>query len=200
MGLSIGLLIMLPIGLYVGTRNTDRQIGQIDTIIMTKDNDSGTAAQGVQPEPEKQTQSSSQPNTNNTKPTPNSTQAPSSTYKASICTNIKTPYTTSSQIASYLGSTEYSTNMGNYEGTIKTCTADSTGYKPPDITLGSPGHLIIYVGTGGITSSTAPRTTPPEPDQESRIKADCSVQLAGHGNQGAYELCVSTLKKYFNIP
>lgn len=201
-GVAIGALIMLPTGIYLNERNNNRQTGEQTTTAPQSTTDSNL--NGLTPIKEQSSnQSSSQPNNGSTstnKPsstyTPNST--PTSTYKPPVCTKTPTPYKTYIQLANYLGTTSTTINGGS-EGYTETCTADSTGYIPSKVPL-NPVDKYIYVGTGGITATTPPRTTPPQPDQLDRIKADCSVQLAKHGNQDAYNLCVSTLARYFNIP
>jgi hypothetical protein len=202
-GLAIGALIMLPTGLYVNERNSNRQADQGNTTLETKaDNDSGQAKTVAPVTGQPTTQNSSQSSTSSGSNKPSSnytpTTTPTSTYKAPVCTKTPTPYKTFIKIASYLGTGETTINGGS-EGYTETCTADSTGYVPYKVPL-NPVDKYIYVGTGGITATTTPRTSPPEADQLDRIKADCSMQLAKHGNQEAYQLCVSTLARYFNIP
>lgn len=202
-GLAIGALIMLPTGLYVNERNSNRQADKPSTTLETKVGNDSSNAQSLnpvtgQPAP---TQNNSQSSGGSTSK-PNSTYTPSttptSTYKAPVCTKTPTSYKTYIKIASYLGTGSTTVNGGT-AGYTETCTADSTGYVPYKVPL-NPVDKYIYVGTGGITATTPPRTTPPEADQLDRIKADCSVQLSVHGNQEAYQLCVSTLARYFNIP
>lgn len=200
-GLAIGALIMLPTGLYVNERKSNQQTEQGSTTLDTKANNDNEQAKTIDPV-------TGQPNTNqtsnqssassNNKPTSTTTPTYTSTYKAPVCTKTPTPYKTYIKIASYLSTAETTVNGGS-EGYTETCTADSTGYVPTKVPL-NPVDKYIYVGTGGITATTPPRTSTPEPDQLDRIKADCSVQLAKHGNQDAYNLCVSTLARYFNIP
>lgn len=202
LGVAIGALIMLPTGLYLNKRNNNRQSS--DQTTTTPQSTTNANLNGLTPIKEQSTnQSSSQQSNGGTSTSkPNSTYTPSntptSTYKPPVCTKTPTAYKTYISLATYLGTTETKVNGGT-EGYTETCTADSTGYVPSKVPL-NPVDKYIYVGTGGISATTPPRTTPPEPDQLYRIKADCSVQLAKHGNQDAYNLCVSTLARYFNIP
>ena len=197
-GLAIGALVILPSGLYINERGNNRQTTQPNT---TLDNDRTNTVSldpvTGQPAPN---QNNNQSNGGTSKP--NSTYTPSttttSTYKAPVCTKTPTGYKTFIKLATYLGTSSTTVNGGT-EGYTETCTADSTGYIPNKVPL-NPVDKYIYVGTGGISATTPPRTSPPEADQLDRIKADCSQQLAVHGNQEAYQLCVSTLARYFNIP
>jgi len=127
---------------------------------------------------------------------PNTT--PKNPYVAPVCTKTITPYKTNILIASYLGSST-TTVSGGTDGWTETCTADSTGDVPYRVPR-NPVDKNIYVGTGGVTATTQPRSSQPEPDQLDRIRADCSVQLSVHGSQEAYQVCVNTLARYFNIP
>lgn len=202
-GLVVGALIMLPTGLYVSERNSNRQTEKPTTTQETKANNDTTQAQSLAPVTGQQapTQNNNQPSGGSTSK-PSSTYTPSttptSTYKASVCTKTPTAYKTYIKLASYLGTSSTKVDGGT-AGYTETCTADSTGYVPYTVPL-NPVDKYIYVGTGGITATTTPRPYPPEADQLDRIKADCSVQLSVHGNQEAYQLCVSTLARYFNIP
>ncbi len=202
-GVSIGALIMLPTGLYINERasNSQRPQGGTTTIPQLTDTVSNaktltptTVPSGATPSPSQSsgTGSTSKPTTYT--PTPTYT----STYKPPVCTKTTTPYTTTIQIASYLGGG--STNVyGGIDGYTETCTADSAGFVPRPVPL-NPDNKIIYVGTGGVTATTPPRTSQPEADQLDRIKTNCGIQLSIHGNQEAYNLCVSILARYFNIP
>lgn len=202
-GLAIGALIMLPTGLYVNERNSNRQAEKPTTTQDTKANNDSSQAQSLdpvtgQPAPTQSNSQSSGGSTSKPSSTYTPSTTPTSTYKAPVCTKTPTGYKTYIKLATYLGTGSTTVNGGT-EGYTETCTADSTGYVPYKVPL-NPVDKYIYVGTGGITATTPPRTSPPEADQLDRIKADCSQQLAVHGNQEAYQLCVSTLARYFNIP
>ena len=200
-GLAVGALIMLPTGLYVSERNNNQKTDTPASTLDTKADSNSTKNLEVLTEQTTPTQSNNQQSGGSTS-RPNSTYTPSttptSTYKPPVCTKTPTAYKTYIKLASYLGTTSTTVNGGT-EGYTETCTADSTGYVPNKVPL-NPVDKYIYVGTGGITATTPPRTSPPEADKLDRIKADCSQQLAVHKNQEAYNLCVSTLARYFNIP
>ncbi len=204
-GVSIGALIMLPTGLYINEKanNSQKPQGGTTTIPLLTDNVSNTKTSTATTVPSVATPSPSQSRgTGSSKPTtytPTPPTAPTntSTYKPPVCTKSIAPYTTTIQIASYLGGG--STNVhGGIDGYTETCTADSAGFVPRPVPL-NPYNKIIYVGTGGVTATTPPRTSQPEADQLDRIKTNCGLQLSIHGNQEAYNLCVSILARYFNI-
>lgn len=201
-GLAIGALVMLPSGLYVNERNNNRQITQPNATLDTQSDNDSINAENLDPATGQPAPNQSNNQTSGGTAKPNSTYTPSttptSTYKAPVCTKTATGYKTFIKLATYLGTGSTTVNGGT-EGYTETCTADSTGYIPNKVHL-NPVDKYIYVGTGGISATTPPRTSPPEADQLDRIKADCSQQLAVHGNQEAYQLCVSTLARYFNIP
>lgn len=198
-GLVVGIAIMLPTGVYVGAIRNNKQATKTDTPTNTT---TQTKEQTKDPKQTAETkptteQSTNQSNNGGNSSQPSTTTGYTNTYKAPVCTDTPIAYSTSIVIASWL-STATTKVDGGTNGYTRTCTADSTGYKPSPTTL-NPVNKTIYVGTGGITASTPPRTTPPEPDQLTRIKADCSVQLSVHGNQEAYQLCVNTLSRYFGL-
>lgn len=75
-------------------------------------------------------------------------KAPTPVYKpyvAPVCTKTPIPYKTTTTEVSYLyvGETQ---SYGGTDGYTETCTADSTGYKPPDFTI-PPYDKTTYVGT-----------------------------------------------------
>jgi hypothetical protein len=204
-GVAIGALITLPTGLYINERVSNSQTPQGGTTTTPQPTDISnntktltptTVQNGATPSPSQPSGTVSSSGSKPTTYTPSPTYT--NTYKASVCTKTPTAYKTNVQLASYLGSN--STRVtGGTNGYTETCTADSTGYVPYTVPL-NPDNKNIYVGTGGITATTPPRTTPPDSDQLDRIKTDCGVQLSVHGNQEAYNLCVNTLARYFNIP
>lgn len=202
LGVAIGALIMLPTGLYLNERSNNRQAS--DQTTTTPQSTTDSSLNELTPIKEQSTNQSNSQQSNGSTSTskPNSTYTPSttptSTYKPYSCTKTPIPYKTYLKLATYLGTTSTDVS-GGVEGYTSVCTPDSYGNKPNDANIPAVDKTI-YVGTGGISATTPPRTTPPEPDQLDRIKADCSVQLAKHGNQDAYNLCVSTLARYFNIP
>lgn len=66
-------------------------------------------------------------------------------YVASKCTKIVIPYKTVYKEVPYMYVGETS-SYGGYDGYIENCTADSTGYKPPDYNS-SPIDKTVLVGT-----------------------------------------------------
>lgn len=147
---------------------------------------------------------SSESNSANTGAKSGSASAPaqagsaSTPHQSPVCTRTPIPYTTTVQLGlASLGAGQY-TISGGIEGYTESCTANSAGWKPQDRSV-QPINRIIYVGTGGPTATTPPRTSPPEPDQYDRIVNDCSNILTGTGNNEAYQLCVSILVRYFGI-
>lgn len=66
-------------------------------------------------------------------------------YVASKCTKTVIPYKTVYEEVSYMYVGETS-SYGGYDGYIESCTADSTGYKPPDY-KSSPIDKTVLVGT-----------------------------------------------------
>jgi uncharacterized protein YkwD len=66
-------------------------------------------------------------------------------YVAPVCTKIPIPYSTTYVDASYMDVGQTSSS-GGIDGYTNTCTADSTGYQPPDYTI-SPINKTVYTGT-----------------------------------------------------
>lgn len=79
--------------------------------------------------------------------TSKATQAPSTykPYTAPVCTKTLIPYQTNYVDDPYLDVGQ-TTSYGGYDGSTETCTADSTGYKPPDLTI-PPLDKTVNVGT-----------------------------------------------------
>lgn len=66
-------------------------------------------------------------------------------YVASVCKKTPIPYKTITKEANYMevGQTD---SYGGFDGYTETCTPDSTGYKPPDITI-NPIDKTVLIGT-----------------------------------------------------
>lgn len=100
-------------------------------------------------------------------------------YVASVCTKTTLPYKTEyvNDPEMYEGST-YDSGLG-WDGYKETCTADSTGYKPPDYTS-PPYNRKIYVGT-----KPKPNYGSSQPKDYSRCN-----QFLG---TGAYQACIDAI-------
>jgi hypothetical protein len=108
----------------------------------------------------------------------------SSNYIPPICTKTAIPYSTSYQNASYMNVGQ-TFSSGGTNGWKETCTADSDGFKPTDITI-PPVNQIIYVGTRQPATLPPPTTTPP-PNYVARDKcvSDYNSAMAQISNAGA---------------
>lgn len=114
-----------------------------------------------------------------------SQNVPASTYNyepyvAPVCTKTVIPYETIYIDADYLyvGDT-METGLG-IDGYTETCTASSSGYKPPDYTS-QPFDKTVYRGTKPLQSTSSSLTTP--------NYSQCS-QFIG---TGAYQACIDAL-------
>lgn len=108
-------------------------------------------------------------------------------YTAPVCVTLPIPYKTEYKNVSYLSVGQTQTT-GGFDGYTKTCTADSTGYKPQDITLNAYDKTV-YVGTYQSSSSTG--QTGSTTTREQRI-ASCIqyIQRLSPGSS-AYQQCYS---------
>jgi len=121
-----------------------------------------------------------QPSYNN----PNSSTNYKSDYIAPVCTRTVLPYSTSYQDVSYMDVGQTS-SLGGTDGWTQTCTADSTGWKPTDITY-SPYNKVVYVGTRQPATVPTP-TYSPSPNYAAKSTCDYQYQgfLNALGNTGA---------------
>ena len=104
---------------------------------------------------------------------PNSSTNYQSVYIPPACTKTVLPYSTSYQDASYMDVGQTS-SYGGTDGWIKSCTADSTGWKPADLTF-QPYNKVVYVGT----RQPAPTPTPTYyPSYNYAAKNACDYQYA----------------------
>ena len=114
------------------------------------------------------------------------------TYTAPKCTKNPIPYKTTYESASWLtvGSTFV---IGGENGYVETCTADSSGYKPPDLTI-QPSDKIIYSGTYVPPDTSGNSTTQAqiEAARQQRIQ-DCLRYIGsrGAGGSSASQQCYS---------
>lgn len=154
--MSIGLLAVLVFIIILSSTNNDQHPNITTNKPMTSEN---SLATGQTPDAvlnsnivSAPTQSS--PSSSFTKSTPStSSQGSISTnskyvykpYVSSVCTKTPIPYKTSYTNASFLPVGE-TTTVGGTDGYTQTCTADSTGYKPLDITVKS-NDKTVWVGT-----------------------------------------------------
>jgi len=108
-------------------------------------------------------------------------------YMAPVCTKTPVPYEIKYIDVSYLyvGETE---EYGGRDGYRETCTADSTGYKPPDFTS-PPYDKTIYRGTKPKPSSST--NTPSLTYQQAY--SNCNAILGQHGasNSSAMQQCLA---------
>lgn len=89
-------------------------------------------------------------------------------YVPSNCTEIPIPYKTEYQNASWLKTGKRQSLMDGMDGYRVTCTADSSGYKPPDYTI-EPINETVYIGTG----TTTPAPTAPQPTGNTQARDKC---------------------------
>jgi len=131
-----------------------------------------------------QTQSTSaQPNSSQYPPTIN---AP--VYRPYIpfyCTTNIIPYKTIYKNVSYLNVGQ-TTEASGLNGSIETCTADSTGYKPPDIN-NQPLDKTVYVGIGPVTYT---QSTPTYTYSQAYAYQIALNNCAQYGDTSAYQLCL----------
>ena len=114
-----------------------------------------------------------QPSYNN----PNSSTNYKSDYIAPVCTRTVLPYSTSYQDVSYMDVGQTS-SLGGTDGWTRTCTADSLGWKPTDITY-PPYDKVVYVGTRQPATAPTPTPTPTySPSQNYAAKNTCDAQYA----------------------
>ncbi|MDB5176047.1 MAG: hypothetical protein JWM81_905 [Candidatus Saccharibacteria bacterium] len=106
-------------------------------------------------------------------------------YTAPFCTTVTLPYKTVYKNVTYL-SVGQSNESGGIDGYTKTCTPDSTGYKPPDITyLGM--DKTVYIGI----QETGPTARDSADQRQAEVNL-CIQQLqALSPNSNAYMQCLS---------
>ena len=125
-----------------------------------------------------QSTSPSSPSSSNTSPQP---------YVAPVCTKTVVPYTTTFIEAPDLYPSDSYSNGGR-DGEIITCTADSLGNKPKDITY-SPYNKRTYVGT---KSDSTPTYTYQQAMQAAQSQCSPIAQASGTGSS-AYQVCIETV-------
>lgn len=118
----------------------------------------------------------------------NVTSPKSKLYVAPYCTNTSIPHQYLTEYVSWLGAGATFASYGS-NGNIKSCTADSNGYKPPDVTT-QPINQIGYVGTGSSSNSGLTQAQI-DAARQARI-AECKqyVTAASHG-QASTSACNS---------
>lgn len=112
------------------------------------------------------------------------------TYVAPVCTETKIPYETTytDDDTMYVGETFV--GLTGRDGSIKTCTADSNGYKPADIRM-APFNAHVYVGTKSRTNNG---TTLTYEQALSKAQNFCQTVAQGAGTgSSAYQQCISTV-------
>lgn len=125
--------------------------------------DDGTGATGLKPievrgdsnlDPATQNSSQSSGTTGST-----GTSTKPYSYTPPQCTTTSIPFQTEYKEVSYLNKGETKVISEGKNGTLETCTADSSGYKPKDLRF-DPWNKLVYVGTyvapssGGSTQPT----------------------------------------------
>jgi hypothetical protein len=194
-GLVFSILLILPASiLYINDLHTNKQVvNQPDTIQKPTDNinlqsltpsteQSSTENRGSSQTIEGHTSNPSNTNSqNNTSPQP---------YEPSVCTEKPIPYETKYKEASELYPSQSYTGLDGRNGSIKTCTADSFGFKPIDLT-DSPSTRSVWVGT---------RTnTPVQPNSElasQRARVECIpvANMYGYDSVGD-NLCIQSITR-----
>lgn len=129
-------------------------------------------------------------NTSNTSAT-NSYKA----YVSPVCTKATIPYKTTYKYVSYLSAGE-TQSYGGVDGWTQSCTADSTGYKPADIT-DPPYNKTVYIGTGKAPSSTysssssySPRYSQAEATRLAQQNCNAILGVHGAADSSAMQPCI----------
>lgn len=142
-GIALGLLVMLPTGIYLSSNLSNQQLDQ-DTSQPTQIKNLGTdepvlTTPALTPGPTPSTEPVSKQNTSNS----------SKPYVASVCTKKPIPYKTI-----YKESSGASYSLGGIDGIISTCTADSNGNIIPGYTI-QPIDKTVYSGSSSSYNSSA---------------------------------------------
>lgn len=145
-----------------------------------------TSTQSSSPSPSQQ----STPSTSGSSPS-GSTYA-YKPYVAPVCTKVPIPYKTTYENANYIPVGETQT-FGGTDGYIDSCTADSTGYKPSDITL-QPQNKIIYVGTKPVTS---PAEAYQQCYDSAKATADANNQIKIQKASQSHDLTISSINSTY---
>jgi len=185
--IAIAVIILgyaIYVGAHAGTQtNQQSQYNKTRTPQNTTDN-LDTPAQPSASTVDQSRRSTPTPTTSS-QTIPSSSTPSRSKYVAPVCTKTRIPYQTVYEPVSWLTIGETRTSsVAPKDGSIDSCTADSTGYKPSDITL-NPVNVVIYQGT-------APAATPTPPSGPSRddLIAACIRQMqAISPNSSAYLQC-----------
>lgn len=131
------------------------------------------------------------------KPSGGSSNLTKTPYTPYSCTKTMMRYTTSYQIASYLGIGQVSVSGGN-DGYTSTCTPDSNGLKPSDANV-QQVNKTIYVGDGGVSLEKPINDGETYDQVYARVTQpdNCGAVLTKTGDNNAYQLCVTTVLHYY---
>jgi len=182
-------LIVITIGIYMGTHaksiNGNRNKGDNPTSnLPLKPTNQDTFVK---------------PNVKSAQTTSNSSSAAPFIYKpyiASSCVTTVIPYQTIYKNASWLNAGQTS-ESGGIDGSRKTCTADSNGFKPSDLVL-QPLDKTIYVGTySPLVTPSAPTYTYSQALSLAQQNCNALLGVVGAGSSSAMDQCIQAyLQKY----